>query len=429
MKRVLSIFAIVAMFTTLSFSQWSFVKNFPNDVQSKMNTGNHGIQVSPDGNVWYLSYGAGDTIPGVSTLVRTFRVYSAAGVQASFSPIRMLTVNKVTDTLWNSGRGMGVDYDGNIYLGTYDSYYKINYKTGAGMLKLTPVAVNSVVSPGVDGEGNIYTSCVAPGFPAMEFGSDGSFIGNDVDTVKEYGRTMEVTKDGLALYLPRYSALAILRYTRPDKFSAFTFKDTVLKGSACESMNWDAKTGYLWCDAGSYTDVPTDTIKFHPNRWYGYQIGANNGALVKKDSISWNFTTPYSPDERPRGIAFSPDGVYAYVGCFGASSYAAVEQFKRGAVDVRRDGNAVVSSFTLSQNYPNPFNPTTEISFSVPKEGFVSLKVFNILGQEVATLIDRQLSAGSYTTNFDASRLSSGTYIYQISANGFSASKKMLLMK
>jgi hypothetical protein len=90
---------------------------------------------------------------------------------------------------------------------------------------------------------------------------------------------------------------------------------------------------------------------------------------------------------------------------------------------------AVVGSYTLEQNYPNPFNPTTQITFTLPADQHVSLKVYNMLGQEVATLVDGQKQRGSYFVEFDASKLSSGIYIYTLQAGSFTASKKMALVK
>ena len=88
------------------------------------------------------------------------------------------------------------------------------------------------------------------------------------------------------------------------------------------------------------------------------------------------------------------------------------------------------AKFSLSQNYPNPFNPTTTISFSVPQKSFVTLKVYNILGKEVATLVNGVKEAGSYNINFDASRFSSGVYFYNlITGSGKNYVKKMILLK
>jgi len=85
--------------------------------------------------------------------------------------------------------------------------------------------------------------------------------------------------------------------------------------------------------------------------------------------------------------------------------------------------------FSLFQNYPNPFNPTTSINFEITKPEFVSLKVYDIIGNEVATLVNDRKPAGSYEINFDASNLAGGVYFYKIQAGNFVQTKKMILLK
>jgi hypothetical protein len=85
--------------------------------------------------------------------------------------------------------------------------------------------------------------------------------------------------------------------------------------------------------------------------------------------------------------------------------------------------------YSLKQNYPNPFNPSTKISFSIPKTGFVSLKIYDMLGKEVQTLLSDVKSSGNYILDFDASDLSSGIYFYKLESEGFSKTMKMLLLK
>lgn len=86
-------------------------------------------------------------------------------------------------------------------------------------------------------------------------------------------------------------------------------------------------------------------------------------------------------------------------------------------------------SYSLYQNFPNPYNPSATIKYQIPNAGFVVLKVYDVLGNVVATLVNEQNEAGSYQVLFDASALSSGVYIYQISVNDFVDTKKMILMK
>jgi photosystem II stability/assembly factor-like uncharacterized protein len=97
--------------------------------------------------------------------------------------------------------------------------------------------------------------------------------------------------------------------------------------------------------------------------------------------------------------------------------------------DIKKDIPIIPKEFMLEQNYPNPFNPTTIINFQIPEDGFVTLKVYDVLGREVASLVNADKKAGYYSCDFDASKLSSGVYIYKITANNFVQSKKMLLVK
>ncbi|MEK6571791.1 MAG: T9SS type A sorting domain-containing protein, partial [Bacteroidota bacterium] len=144
-------------------------------------------------------------------------------------------------------------------------------------------------------------------------------------------------------------------------------------------------------------------------------------------------TCPTGTDttSRPRGIAFSPGGDTAYVAQFNNSIDPAVQMFVRGAgpVSVQREEGLIPSGFTLSQNYPNPFNPSTQIKFTLPEAGMTSLKVYDMLGREVATLVEESLAAGGYTATFDASKLSSGVYAYVLTSRGYRLSNKMVLVK
>jgi hypothetical protein len=98
-------------------------------------------------------------------------------------------------------------------------------------------------------------------------------------------------------------------------------------------------------------------------------------------------------------------------------------------VGISQISSNVPERFSLSQNYPNPFNPSTKIAFNVPVKGFVTLKVYDALGQEVATLVNQNLSVGEYAYDFNASVLSSGIYFYTLKGENFIETKKMMLVK
>lgn len=98
-------------------------------------------------------------------------------------------------------------------------------------------------------------------------------------------------------------------------------------------------------------------------------------------------------------------------------------------VGVNPGNNTVPEEYSLSQNYPNPFNPTTKIDYNIRSNGVVTLKIYSVLGEEVATIVDGFKSAGKYTVDFNASHISSGIYFYTLRSGDFTATKKMILIK
>ncbi len=98
-------------------------------------------------------------------------------------------------------------------------------------------------------------------------------------------------------------------------------------------------------------------------------------------------------------------------------------------VGIKQLAEYKITNLKLNQNYPNPFNPTTTIAFSLPQTGFVILKIYNLIGEEVATLLSASLLSGSHSVEWDASGLASGVYFYRLSAGQFQQTKKLLLLK
>ena len=100
-----------------------------------------------------------------------------------------------------------------------------------------------------------------------------------------------------------------------------------------------------------------------------------------------------------------------------------------GVVSLKNESIIIPKGYSISQNFPNPFNPVTTIDFSVPKYSMVTIKVFDILGREITTLINENKSPGNYSVDFNATNLSSGIYVYTMECDEFFYSRKMAILK
>ena len=169
----------------------------------------------------------------------------------------------------------------------------------------------------------------------------------------------------------------------------------------------------------------------------GFNLGGSVGS-THSDTTDWDAYAYYTWQPN---IVDDPFGVPDNAGSPGdpgfenlkSSANWAVLRFDSEMATAIGDKNTsagVPVSFGLEQNFPNPFNPTTSIRFSLENKGQVTLKVFNTLGQLVTTLIDNQKYAdGTYVVTWDASNLASGIYFYELSTQGMTQTKKMVLMK
>lgn len=96
---------------------------------------------------------------------------------------------------------------------------------------------------------------------------------------------------------------------------------------------------------------------------------------------------------------------------------------------VRQASSQTPKIYDLQQNYPNPFNPSTTISFALPSKSFVTMKIFDIMGRQVATIISEEMSAGNYSRQWNAANISTGVYFYRLHAGSFTETKKLILLK
>ena len=126
-----------------------------------------------------------------------------------------------------------------------------------------------------------------------------------------------------------------------------------------------------------------------------------------------------------RSMPFTPSGTW-----FSSRALTGVIRYVLGTpTGIGIINSEIPNNFSLAQNYPNPFNPSTTIEFAVPNNNKVTLKVYNIHGQEITSLVNGEYSAGSYKVVWDASRYSSGVYFYSLQADNFSQTKKLILIK
>jgi len=148
----------------------------------------------------------------------------------------------------------------------------------------------------------------------------------------------------------------------------------------------------------------------------------DNGAYVSVDNgVTWtSFSSGMPADTRIWSLAVSSDRLFAGTssGIWGTSSPTEVK-VERG----------VPLTFSLKQNYPNPFNPSTNISFSIPSKSFVSLKIYDRFGREVATIFSEEISAGYYTRKWNAANISSGIYFYRLQSGSYTETKKLILLR
>ena len=183
-------------------------------------------------------------------------------------------------------------------------------------------------------------------------------------------------------------------------------------------------------------DGPSYSINSQPYGSFREYMVADTSSKCRVDDDGSN-TYSVDPHDTLWGFHIMPEGAFirSLIGIvkYKNSEYKLEPRTNSdfvGEVDaVKENKSSDPASFSLLQNYPNPFNPTTSIRYSIAKASIVSLKIYNILGQEVATLVNQHQTAGDYTTTFDASRYASGVYFYRLNAGGFRQVRKMLLLK
>ncbi len=236
----------------------------------------------------------------------------------------------------------------------------------------------------------------------------------------------------------------------------YTIKDSILNGN---EINWlvEQKEAFLI----HYVNPETDTtywIEKVDEFNLIESLNGNHQVSAYPPLDSYNYINIYSPWYLPTGdsiyryrntsafltlynyyydydsLWFDYNGLYKRITfiSFEANhreySYTTIS-LDSNIVGILNQKHNLPELFNLSQNYPNPFNPSTTINYEIPKSGLVTIKIYDVLGREVETLVNEEKNSGKYKVEFDGSKLSSGVYFYKITTNNFSETKKMLLMK
>lgn len=436
MKKALLLIIALAMMPLMAHAQWEAEGNFPEG--DTLGGSNHGIAVDAEGKIWMHDfYATGALRSDSSQSVVDLHVFNPDGSEVEWSPVQQATVGETTHT-FVQGRGMRTGPDGDILYADGSTLILIDHTSGEAISIVEPETGSSLTAPATDAAGNVYVAGVVGG-DIIKYDSNMENREVVVEGVSAIGRTMEVSADGNTLYVPRFTANTMYIYSRPNELQPFPSEpDSVLQNSDIEAIVRHPDNGQVWVSAANYLR-PDETIhaEYTPNVWYGY----NSETWAREDSVEWEFhgEDPFGPDPEylpsdqvPRAVEFNNDGTAIYIGSFrnSGAGFPPVQHFTGMATSVDNVPREQPEGYALDQNYPNPFNPSTNIEFTLGQGGPATLKVYDISGREVATILSgQQLNAGTHTYSFDAGDLSSGIYLYRLNSNGVQITRKMTLVK
>jgi len=188
--------------------------------------------------------------------------------------------------------------------------------------------------------------------------------------------------------------------------------------------------GTTWVNlTNNLPDVPTQSVFVDPLFPNNVYAGNDLGVYASTNSgLAWGEYKRGMPYSIVFDLSYVPTGRKLRAATHGSGIWEI--KLMSSPTAIQNENEGIPSSFKLYQNYPNPFNPVTSIKFDLPKNTDITLKVYDISGKEVKSLLNEYKNAGSYSVNFDAGYLSSGVYFYQLkSGSKLLAARKMMLLK
>ena len=475
MKKALLLLAAVLILPMYTFAQnggglesagahgWEFESALPADSSV---VGLHGLAFGGNGTVWggpYFSIMPADErinpvycIDPVTKELCEDLPY-IIGVETADTLLRFGPITGMASapdgTVLISSHGYRTSGEGNPWNSSRAFVIRIDPETGEGLdvgeiTVMRTETASQAFHIAVDRYGDIFYSTVFPGEPIRMMSGDFEHILDVSDNRRGFARAITAFTD----------VDDVTRVYQPSNFVTEIVEngDTLAVGGRVEVHEGDFIAGFtaldtlsiIGMDPGAAATYPGNGVLFvpasgsgnnpegDPERWdaltiYGIDVrGAGDINVV--DQLAWHQGEgdPFNPIYR--AMAISPDGLNLVVGGF--SNAAHIQWFTRDEPLVVETSAGerladLPEGYNLGQNYPNPFNPTTQINFEIGQAGMTSLKVYDLLGREVATLVNSDLPAGSHTIDFDAANLASGTYMYRLEANGYVLTRKMMLVK
>ncbi|RKY93585.1 MAG: hypothetical protein DRQ01_04420, partial [Ignavibacteriae bacterium] len=236
-----------------------------------------------------------------------------------------------------------------------------------------------------------------------------------------------------------YAGLRIIDVSRPTSPQEVGFYNT--SGNAL-GVAVSGSYAYVanWADGLRIIDVSTPSspveVGFFDTGDFALGVAANGDLVYVANGGNGLRIIDVSTPSNPIEVGFYDTGVGAWgVAVIGSYSYVADDGDgiyiiqNDLLVGINEETSFSPGSFLLAQNYPNPFNPTTTIKFQIPELSFVTLKVYDVLGSEITTLVSEEKTMGRYEVEFNAITLPSGIYFYRLQAGDFVETKKMMLLK
>ncbi len=404
------IFSLVFVFCTRTESQWAEVSKLPSTVH--------------DDNIILVS--GSDIFCGTDD-----GVYLSTDIGATWTSANNgLPQSRYVDGFNLVGGKLFAGLDGG-----YGFYYSSDNGKNWNAINTNPaLIVNCLVSGGSD----IFAGTESGVYLSTDSGTSWSAVNNGlpnfprVTSMASSGSNIfaEVTYNGVYISSDKGSSWTSANNGLPINIECLLAKGGNIFAGTENGIYLTTDNGKSWKEMNNgFSDIPVvySLLSVGNNIFAGGTAFSGKGAFLSTDNgANWTAVNNGLPDAT--GI-YSMDVLNNFI--IGSTRNEGI--FRRPVsemvTDVKNNQNNLPSGYTLQQNYPNPFNPTTTINYSVPKRSFVNIIVYNLIGDNVATLVNGLKDAGSYSVEFNADKLADGLYFYEMQAGNFTETKKLVLLK